>query len=62
MDQKFRDQSPQGSPTAAPCAQTSPGPATARLPYAKPQIASDHAPLLALLSSQCDGVDTPSGG
>lgn len=60
MDQKIRDLSPQAG--AAPFPPPNQNGPVARLPYVKPQVTSDHAPLLALLSSQCDLDATPNAG
>lgn len=37
-------------------------PPAPRRPYDKPEVISDATPLLALLTSQCNGVDTPNEG
>lgn len=39
-----------------------PTPAVTRAPYVKPEVHSDFAPLLALLTSQCDLDVTPGTG
>lgn len=37
-------------------------PPAPRRPYDKPEVISDATPLLALLTSQCNGTDTPNEG
>ncbi len=61
MDQNLHPAGANAGTATANAPEVKPAPA-ARLPYVKPQVASDQAPLLALLSSQCDGVDTSNAG
>ncbi len=52
----------QDHPETARTAETQGGAAAQRRPYQKPEVLSEATPLLALLSSQCNGVDTPNEG
>ena len=53
---------PQDHPETPRAAEAQGAAAAQRRPYQKPEVLSESTPLLALLTSQCNGVDTPNEG